>query len=167
GLNSLVVHVRATFLDGTTGCSAGVDEAGTDEQIDESAVVAAVDVEDLGLGDSGGEGLLVQVSQLGTAERCLGRQLHSCGGLLAVDEVGHLPCEATLRLTAEGTLRDLGLQLRELLGGEEREPAEVTDDIGVGGVDEVLVPGVRAGHLRVEPEGAATGGLAELLALGV
>ena len=39
--------------------------------------------------------------------------------------------------------------------------------VGVADVHEVLVPGVRRGHRRVEPDVPAAGRLAELAALGV
>ena len=68
-------------------------------------------------------------------------------------------CRALLR-----SLRRNRLQFGQLVGRQEGEPAQVPDDVGVGGVDEVLVPGIRAGHLGVQPQVAAAGGLAELRA---
>ena len=56
-------------------------------------------------------------------------------------------------------------QLVEFFAIKEREPAQVADDIGVSGVHEVLVPGVRRGHLGVQPQASATGRLTELLAV--
>src|SRR5699024_2992469 len=62
---------------------------------------------------------------------------------------------------------NFNFQLCKFFLGEEGEPAEVTDHVSVGCVDEVLVPSVWAGHFRIQPEASAAGGLAELLAVGI
>jgi hypothetical protein len=70
---------------------------------------------------------------------------------LAVHQRGELTSQTALRRALMGPFVGHLLQFGELLGPHEGEPPQVVDDVAVAGVDEVLVPGIRAGHLRVEP----------------
>ena len=70
-------------------------------------------------------------------------------GFHAVDQIGHFLRQATLGLALKRTFLNLHLEAREFLLVQEGKPPQVADHIRVGGVDEVLVPGVRAGHFRV------------------
>ena len=106
-----------------------------------------------------------QLAQVTAAEQRLTGVLNCLSRVLAVDQRGQLPCEAPLRGALVRSITCRLLELRQLAGIEESEPPQVVHDVGIGGVDEVLVPGVRRSNLRVEPQVRASRRLPELSAL--
>ena len=113
----------------------------------------------------GGQRRLVQLRELAAAEQRLAGVLHRrCRGL-TVHQIGQLAGQSTLGRPLVRALRRHLFEFGQFVRRQEGEPAQIADHVGIGGVDEVLVPGVRARHLRVEPEAAPAGRLTELLAL--
>ena len=80
-----------------------------------------------------------------------------------MDEARELLGERLLRDARLGIGLHLRLERRDLVERTEREHLQVTDHVGVGRAEEVLVPVVDARHLRVQEERVALA-LAELLA---
>src|SRR5699024_4117521 len=153
------------LLNGSAGRTIELLQASSDEQLDEACTNSTL--RDRRLLQSRGESLLVELAQVSAAEQRLGSQLDLADGVLTVNQRRHLLGENTLRLPLERSLGDLHGKAIDLLAVQEGEHAEELHHVGVGGVEEVLVPAVRARQLRIEPQVAATRGLAELLALGV
>ena len=98
-----------------------------------------------------GERALVECAQFGLAEQRLAGEFDGCGLLGAVDERGHLRGKSLLRQTQVRSLGSRAFEFIDLIAVQKREPAQVADDIGVGGIDEVLVPDIRAGEFGIEP----------------
>src|SRR5699024_9904655 len=164
-VDALVIYVRTALLNGSAGRTIGLLQTSGDEQLDEARSHCAL--RDRRLLQSRGESLLVELAQVSATEQRLGSQLDLADGVLTVNQRGHLLGENTLRLPLERALGDLHGKAVDLLAVQEGEHAEELHHVGVGGVEEVLVPAVRARQFRIEPQVAAARGLAELLALRV
>ncbi len=82
-------------------------------------------------------------------------------------EIGQLLGQAALSLTSGGAFPGGRVELVDLVGVEERQQLQTPHDVGVRQIEEVLVPGVRRRHLRIEPHVAAAGRLAQLAPLRV
>lgn len=169
-LDTLVVDVGSSFFDGFFGFAAGVGESGVDEGVEEEQAVFAGELvrRNLGGGDFAGD---IGEGVFGDAVESAAEEDFRCGdgvlgGVLAVDEVGHLGGEGVVGDAGAGVFGVLLFEFGDLLLGEKGEELEVADDVAVVDVYEVLVEAVDAGLGGIEPDGAFFR-FAELGAVGV
>ncbi len=83
-----------------------------------------------------------------------------------MDEIGDVISQGFLSFTLERSFLGEALEFLDLLLAAEGEDLQVLDDLRVLGVEEELMERVRAGELRIDPDGAALG-LSELGAVGL
>ena len=160
-----VVQVDPAALDILAGLALRGGEAAGDEQIGQSGarrrpIASFIQVLGRDLADDVAKDRLADPVQP-AAEHDLARPDGVGAGEFAVDQGGEGLGEALVRDPAAGVLVVFGREGLDLLPREKGEELEVAHGVAVVDVDEKLVKAVDAGLFRVQPDGAAAGGLAE------
>ena len=131
-----------------------------DEQIDERRASAfelgAFELFGWNFSDDVLEGFFGGVANLG-AEKYLAGLDRSVERGLAVNEAGDFAGEGAVGFARAGVGDVFGFEFFDLGAWEQGEFFQVLHDHAILGVDEELVEFVRAGFLRIEPDGAAFG----------
>ena len=158
-----VVDRQTALGDGSPGLAVGGVETADDCQLQRPALrILAPELEVIDRAEE-------RLQDFGVTYRLLGEGRLAdedgfAGRVGAVDPLGNVVGQGTVRDPALRMSLLLDFQALDLCPVEERERSQVLADIPVVGVEPVLVEGEGAGSVRIEPDARARGRLAVLRA---
>ncbi len=162
-LDAFAVDVDTARLDVLAGLSLGLDESEVDQHLGQVRHIAG-SIAEIGRGFEGAaQGGRVHTLEVTFAEEGFGGGEDTIQLMLSVNHAGDFLGKALLGVAEMRSLFKFLFNGRNLFLIKEGEELEELDDVTVIRVDEVLVEGIRRGHLGIEVDGTLLA-LAELLA---